>query len=69
MRYVYLRLALLLIFGLVAATPAHPALADGVYFDDAGPEFMRLGNDFYEVALRKDNGGIVYITDKATGGK
>ena len=59
--------ALLLIFGLATVIPGRPALADGVYFDDTGPEFMRLGNSFYEVALRKDNGGIAYITDKATG--
>jgi len=62
-------LALLLILGLAAAIAPRPIRADSVYFDDTGAEFMRLGNNFYEVALRKDNGGIVYITDKAAGGQ
>lgn len=69
MKYFHFILALLLILGLAAATPHRPSLAAGVYFDDTGPEFMRLGNSFYEVAFRKDNGGIVYITDKAAGGQ
>lgn len=68
MKYFHLILALLLIFGLAAAIASRPALANGIYFDDTGPEFMRLGNNFYEVAFRKDNGGIAYITDKTSGG-
>lgn len=67
MKYVQLSLVLLLVIGLTAAAPGCTAGADSVYFDDSGPEFMRLGNSLYEVALRKDNGGIAYITDKATG--
>ena len=44
-------------------------MADGVYFDDTGPEFMRLGNSVYEVAFRKTNGAIASITDKVNGGR
>lgn len=60
-------LILLLGLALVVAVPAPPVQADAVYFDDSSAEFMRLGNGFYEVALRKDNGGIAYIADKTTG--
>jgi len=69
MRHVQLGLALLLIFGLTAAIPGRPALADGVYFDDTGPEFVRLGSGVYEVAFRKSNGAIASITDKVNGGR
>lgn len=42
--------------------------AIGIYFNDLDPELLILGNDTWEVAFRKTNGGIVYITDKAIGG-
>jgi len=67
LRLAHLSLVLLLILGLAVAPPGRASRADGIYFDDSGPEFMRLGNGFYEVALHKDNGGIAYIVDKATG--
>lgn len=48
-----------------AAVPTAPT---SIYFDDSGPELLVLGNDTWEVAFRKTNGGIVYITDKTVGG-
>ena len=39
-----------------------------VYFDDASPDTMVLGNGaYYEIGLRKSNGSIAYIADKTTG--
>jgi len=39
-----------------------------LYFDDSDPALIVLGNSaFYEIGLHKANGGIAYITDKATG--
>lgn len=37
------------------------------YFDDTDPNFLRVGNDYYEIGFRKTNGAIAYIIDKATG--
>ncbi|MFZ0543843.1 MAG: hypothetical protein WAM60_00295, partial [Candidatus Promineifilaceae bacterium] len=39
---------------------------EGIYFDDSGVDII-VGADDYEIAFRKQNGGIVYIKDKATG--
>ncbi len=42
--------------------------AQTIYFDDASPNLMKLGNaSFYEIGLRKTNGAIVHIIDKTTG--
>lgn len=69
MRHTLSGLILLLLVALTAVTPGRPSLADGVYFDDTGPEFMRLGNSTYEVAFRRTNGAIASITDKVHGGR
>jgi len=62
------RSLLLLVVLLAAWGETAPARGQGVYFDDAGPDIMRLGNDtHYEVAFHKSNGSIAYITDKSTG--
>jgi hypothetical protein len=64
----------LLIGGLAPGTaPAVSAAAaspeGGIYFDDSHPELIKLGNTlYYEIGLRKSNGSIAYITDKAAGG-
>ncbi|RME61404.1 MAG: hypothetical protein D6790_07870, partial [Caldilineae bacterium] len=45
-----------------------PARAQGISFDDSGPDLMVLSNGTdYEVAFRKANGSIAYILDKTTG--
>lgn len=65
---------ILLILGFLAAAPINGEGAkqnpstNGIYFNDSDPELLILGNDTWEVAFRKTNGGIVYITDKAAGG-
>jgi hypothetical protein len=51
----------------VSLSPRSTHRADSIYFDESGPEVMKLGNSYYEVGLRKSNGGILYITDKNTG--
>jgi hypothetical protein len=40
----------------------------GIYFDDSRPDLLILGNATWEVAFRKTNGSVVYITDKSVGG-
>lgn len=45
--------------------PASPA---AIYFDDSLTDRLVLGNATWEVAFRKTNGGILYITDKTVGG-
>jgi hypothetical protein len=47
---------------------AVPAALTGIYFDDSDPDLLVLGNDTWEVAFRKTNGGIVTIIDKTGGG-
>jgi hypothetical protein len=64
------RMCLLLVIFLTAlATLATPprSFAQALYFSDADPATMILGNSFYEISLRRDNGALTYITDKATG--
>lgn len=46
---------------------SRPAHAQASYFDDSASDLIRLGNPFYEIGFRKTDGGIAYITDKATG--
>ena len=58
---------------LLIASPVLPILAvtpatDPIYFDDSQPDFLVLGNSFYEVRFRKSNGGIIAIVDKVNGG-
>src|SRR5215210_3554724 len=40
--------------------------AQTLYFDEAKPDVMVIGNAAYEVAFLKTNGAITYIMDKAT---
>lgn len=64
---------ILLIFAILAslltASMSQVALvrADGIYFKDADSSTIVLGNNIFEIGLRKSNGSIAYITDKATG--
>ncbi len=46
---------------------AHAPRQTTVYFDDSRGDLMVLGNPTYEVAFRKSNGAIAYVTDKSTG--
>lgn len=39
---------------------------ESIYFDDTDPNTIRLGNDYYEIGIRKTNGSISYIYDKAS---
>ncbi len=49
-------------------TPQPSPTADlRVYFDDSGADQILLGNGYYELALLKTNGGIVYLSDKTSG--
>lgn len=52
---------------LLCISPVPKTLSNGIYFDDNDPVVMKLGNDSYEIGLKKSNGGIIYIKDKATG--
>jgi hypothetical protein len=62
------RFAAILALLLLALPRATSAQAGAIYFDDSGPEIMRLGNvEHYEIGFRKSNGAIAYITDKKTG--
>jgi hypothetical protein len=38
-----------------------------VYFNDRDQDLIKTGNRSYEIGLSKINGGLTYITDKATG--
>jgi hypothetical protein len=60
------RLCPILLVLALALCSFPPAYGDTVYFDDADPSMMRLGNGLYEVTLRKANGSIAQIIDKAT---
>ncbi|MEM7114201.1 MAG: DUF6259 domain-containing protein [Chloroflexota bacterium] len=40
--------------------------SETIYFDDSTPDVIRMGNDAYEIGIRKTNGSIAYIQDKAT---
>ncbi|MFZ2096979.1 MAG: hypothetical protein WAV05_10110, partial [Anaerolineales bacterium] len=46
-----------------------PVAPGSIYFDDSDPELLVLGNQIWEIAFRKTNGGIVTITDKTVGGE
>ena len=46
---------------------SRPAHAQAITFDDSPTDLIRLGNPFYEIGFHKTDGGIAYITDKATG--
>ncbi len=61
-----LLLMLLLVCGAALLRP-QPTFAQAIYFDDADPTLMILGNGVYEIGLQKANGAISYITDKTTG--
>ncbi len=39
----------------------------GIYFNDDGSTLILGNNDHYEIAFKKENGGILYILDKTTG--
>ncbi|MBN1812377.1 MAG: hypothetical protein JXA14_11110 [Anaerolineae bacterium] len=39
----------------------------GIYFDASNPDFILLGNDYYEIGVSKTNGALTFIEDKATG--
>src|SRR2546423_1696229 len=40
-----------------------------IYFDETPSDRVILGNVSYEIALRKTNGGILYLLDKTFGGR
>lgn len=72
--------ALLTILMLVLSSPGNSHQHDStdwlnqvipsteIYFSESG-EYLLLGNASWEVAFRKTNGGLVYITDKSIGGE
>ena len=43
--------------------------SSSIYFNDSGPDLIILGNSFWEVAFRKTNGSIAYLTDHKIGGQ
>ncbi len=49
------------------AVRASAATAAGIYFDASNPDFILLGNDYYEISISQTNGALLYILDKATG--
>ena len=52
------------------AKPAVVATApSSISFDDSGADLIILGNSFWEVAFRKNNGSIAYLTDRTSGGQ
>jgi hypothetical protein len=55
-------LIMLIVSSLVQCTSG-----PGVYFNDKDKNLLKLGNRSYEIGLNKSNGGLAYITDKATG--
>ena len=66
MKRVSLLLLLLIILG-VSFVRVQPSFAQAIYFEDADPTLLILGNGAYEVGLQKSNGAITYISDKTTG--
>jgi hypothetical protein len=50
----------------LVAAPNAPRQAT-VYFDDSRADLVVLGNPTYEMAFRKSNGAMAYVTDKSTG--
>jgi len=59
-------LFLLSIYWISIFAYSPPASAQSVYFNDIDANVMLLGNNYYEIGLRKSNGSIIYITDKLT---
>ena len=49
------------------AARAHVATAVRSYFDASNPDFILLGNDYYEISISQTNGALLYILDKTTG--
>jgi len=42
-------------------------LSRDIYFDDSGPDIIKVGNtSYYELGFRKVNGSFAYILDKST---
>ncbi len=62
LKFTQLSLVILLAASLVQCRPIS---GQNVYLNDAGKDNLVLGNNFYEIGLSKENGGIVYIRDKA----
>ncbi len=64
-------LALMLLLALAPARPLAaqevPESRGAVYFQEDGPDFLVVGNDFYEIGLRQSNGAIAYLINKASG--
>jgi len=50
---------------LILNNPA--TFSQDIYFDDSGPDLIKVGNtSYYEAGFRKTNGSFAYIIDKAT---
>jgi hypothetical protein len=64
-----LTLGILLVMLIGQFAIARPVAAQGsrIYFKDDGSSLVLGNNDYYEIAFRKDDGGILYILDKSTG--
>ena len=57
-----------LLASLGAFAGADEVAAQGsIYFDDAAPDTLILGNNTYEIGIAKINGALTYILDKTTG--
>ncbi len=69
------QLVMLVVTGIVAIgalislviLPRLDIFDHSVVFDASGTDLIKLSNPYYELGLSKNNGAIVYITDKATG--
>lgn len=56
-----------ILFAILFCSINNRSYAQTIYFNDSGPTIMILGNSYWEIGLKKNNGGIKYITDKSTG--
>lgn len=59
--------ALLLLVCLAVGWTPVKATRQPVNFDPSDDDLLVLGNTYYEIGVRKSNGAIAYVTDKATG--
>lgn len=64
--FIKVSLCILGVYWISIYTYSRYTFAQIVYFDDTDPNTMILGNNYYEIGLRKSNGSIIYITDKST---
>lgn len=66
-RGVSLCVAVLLLICFVAGWTPVKATRHSVYFDPSDGDLLVLGNMYYEIGVRTNNGAIAYVTNKVTG--